>query len=214
MNSDRPNPPVSANPFVRPGQSQPTRPTAPNWDPFKGPPEPERSIPEAELEAIRRAWGEWREFLPHGLSLADYEPYRLGSIRAAAISSATVPLELVLSPDEAAPAAEVATDMAFENVAKLLSTYETRLLGGSRLMVWSVASHITRKCGQISSRRSLHQFHCQHGNATEERAPPAHQASRPSPQPTRPAIRCSSLCAGSSQGLSRRRRLTVSSKST
>jgi hypothetical protein len=119
---------MSPNPFVTPAQSRADMRNPPTWGPFKGPPEPVRSVPEAMFEARLRAYGEWRLYLPHGLPRAKYEPFRNGEqtswLRFLAITSATTPLELVLPSDEVKAEAEQAADEAFDHVADLLSTFE------------------------------------------------------------------------------------------
>ena len=112
------------NPFVTPGQAPADRRDLPTWNPFEGPPEPELALAEATEEAIRRAYGEWREYLPHGLSLTDYGCYRYGWLRELAISSAMKPLIPVLPPEKVTAAAHAAADTAFDCVANLLSHYE------------------------------------------------------------------------------------------
>lgn len=128
MNHDRSNPMTSPNPFVTPAQPRADMRNPPTWGPFEGPPEPQRTIPEAMFEARLRAYGEWRLYLPHGLPRAKYEPFRNGEqtswLRFLAITSATTPLELVLPPDEVKAEAEQAADEAFDHVADLLSTFE------------------------------------------------------------------------------------------
>ena len=121
MNDDPSHPPPPVNPFARPAVAPIDLTNAPSWHPFEGPPEPVRSISDAQAEAIRRASGEWREYLPHGLSLAQYEPYRSHWLRGLAISSATKPLQAALPPDQVAAAAQTAADEAFVYVAHLLS---------------------------------------------------------------------------------------------
>lgn len=122
MNDDPSRPPPPINPFARPGAAPLDITTIPPWHPFEGPSEPKRSTPPL-LEALRRAYGEWREYLPHGLSLAEYEPYRSNWIRDLAIISATKPLQAVLPPDKVPATAQIA-DEAFVYVARLLSQYE------------------------------------------------------------------------------------------
>ena len=124
MTDDQSKPPTPFNPFAKPGATPIDMRNAPTRHPFEGPPEPARSVPEAMLEVGRRAYGEWREYLPHGLSLADYEPYRSGWLRDRAITSATKPLQTALRPDEVADAAQAAADAAFVCTSRLLSQYE------------------------------------------------------------------------------------------
>ena len=112
------------NPFINPGDTRPDFRTPPAGNPFAGPPEPPRTPEQAKLAAAHRARGEWREYLPHGLPRADYEPYRQTHIRAAAISSATTPLKAALPAEEVAPCAEEIADAAFVSLADLLTTYE------------------------------------------------------------------------------------------
>lgn len=117
-------PTTPANPFGTSGQAPADRRDFPTWNPFEGPPELELTLPEATEEAIRRAYGEWREYLPHGLSLSDYGCYRNGWLRELAISSAMKPLIPVLPTDKVTDAARSAADIAFDCVANLLSHYE------------------------------------------------------------------------------------------
>ena len=113
MNDDpsRPLPPV--NPFAKPGVAPLDITTLPPWHPFEGPPEPKRATPAPMFEAFRRAYCEWRQYLPHGLSLAEYEPYRSDWICDLAIISATKPLQARLPADKALAAAQIAADEAF-----------------------------------------------------------------------------------------------------
>lgn len=124
MTNEQSKSPTPFNPFAKPGATPVDMRLAPTWHPFDGPPEPGRSIPEALIEARRRAYGEWREYLPHGLSAADYEPYRFGWLRDLAIASATKPLQPALRPDEVADAAQTAADAAFVCASHLLAQYE------------------------------------------------------------------------------------------
>jgi hypothetical protein len=116
---------TTVNPMTTPN---PDTRIAPPGDPFKGPPEPQRTIPEAMIEARLRAYGAWREYLPDGMPRAEYEPFRTGEqtswLRLLAIASATTPLELVLPSDEVKAAAERAAEEAFDHVADLLSNFE------------------------------------------------------------------------------------------
>lgn len=128
MNSDQPMPTEHTNPSAGPDQPRLEMPKATSGVPFPWSPEPTRTIPEAQLEAIGRASGEWREYLPHGLSIADYEPFRQGNhvpwLHHLAVSSAARPLIPVLPPDAVPAAAQAAADLAFDYVAHLLSQYE------------------------------------------------------------------------------------------
>ena len=122
MNHDRSNQMMSPNPFVM--RTRRRHSHSPSWGPLQRAAGTPADTPEAMFEARLRAYGEWREYLPHGLSLADYEPYRFGWLRDLAITSATKPLALVLTPAEATQAAEAAADAAFVGTSRLLSQYE------------------------------------------------------------------------------------------
>ena len=65
---------------------------APTSDPFASPPAPARSMPEALLAAYHAAWGDWREYLPHGLSIAAYATCQPDWLFELAVHSAAAPL--------------------------------------------------------------------------------------------------------------------------
>jgi hypothetical protein len=123
MTDDQSNPRPSST-AATPDHAPKAMPTAPNSNPFARPPEPERSIPEAMAAACHEAYGEWREYLPHGWSIADYEPLRFSPIRDLAICSATTPLRPILPLEEIAAAAETAADAAFIVTSRELSQFE------------------------------------------------------------------------------------------
>ena len=110
------NPRGPFNPFAPNGLSALDR-HAPTTNPFAGPPEPLRTIPEALLEAFHRAYGEWREVLPHGLSVDAYksrEPeWLLNVATSAAAASAAAPLAAALPADQVSALATTLAMAAF-----------------------------------------------------------------------------------------------------
>ena len=119
----QPYAPFSFNPFAKPGDPPPTD-NPPLSNPFMWPPEPTRSMPEALQAAYHLARGEWREYLPHGLSQVAYDALWPDWLFEMAVHAATAPLTPLL-PDVHVTA--VATSLAlaaYYDTCRELAEYE------------------------------------------------------------------------------------------
>lgn len=100
------------------------------FNPFTVPPpgtepEPPRTVPEALLRAYRAAWGDFREYLPHGVPVGEFDPTFIhSSVFGMAEDSVRQHLEPVLPTSILSDVVKSIAWAALVDCARHLADYE------------------------------------------------------------------------------------------